>query len=341
MNNIIKLSRKIMPEMSDILEKRYSILRNIYYSNPIGRRTLSNKIGISERIVRKEIGILKEQNLIEVNSAGMNITEEGRMVVEEFKDFIHMLKGLKYLENTLESKLNIKKVFIVPGDYIIDESVFRDVGKTASGYIRNIVSDGSIIGVTGGTTMAQVAEEMPSVKTKKDILVLPARGGMGKNVETQANYIAAKMANRLGGSYKLLHVPDNVNKEALKTLLDISEIKELINIIKNIDVLVFGLGRADVMAERRGLSDKDKEKLLSNGAVAEAFGYYFNKNGQIVMESSTVGLSLKDFLDIDDVIGVACGEKKAEAIMSICSIRDDITIIIDEGAAKKIESLLI
>ncbi|MCG4583880.1 sugar-binding domain-containing protein, partial [Anaerosalibacter bizertensis] len=187
---------------------------------------------------------------------------------------------------------------------------------------------------------AQVAEEMPKGKVANDILVLPARGGLGKDVETQANSIAANLAKKLDGNYRLLHVPDNIEQEAINALLKVSEVKEFVDIIKKLDILVFGIGRADVMAERRKVSEETIEELIDRGAVAEAFGHYFDTNGNRVWESITVGLSLVDFKKVNNVIGVAGGEKKAEAIISISSIREDMILVTDEGAARKILKLV-
>ena len=340
MKDLLELQKKIIPEMTEILEKRYNILRNIYYNQPIGRRALANSLNVGERVIRTEVNILKQHGLLEIQSMGMNVTEEGKQIIEELKEFIHRLKGLNSLEHTLEKKLSISNVFIVPGNSDIDSLIIKDIGKITSAYIKKIIKDGNIIGITGGTTMAQVADEMSSEKGNRDILVVPARGGLGKNVETQANNIAAKLAQKLGGKYRLLHVPDNIEKDALATLLSIPEIKEVVDIIKKINVLVFGIGRADVMAERRHLSNEKINDLKNKGAVAEAFGYYFNTKGEIVCETSTVGLSLLDFKNIETVIGVASGEEKAEAIVSISALHKNMILITDEGAAKKILKLV-
>ncbi len=53
------------------------------------------------------------------------------------------------------------------------------------------------------------------------------------------------------------------------------------------------------------------------------------------MGISNSGISLDTFQRIDNVIGVAGGEGKAEAIIAITSLRENMTIITDEGAAKK------
>ena len=102
------------------------------------------------------------------------------------------------------------------------------------------------------------------------------------------------------------------------------------------DTLVFGMGRADVMATRRNLSKEKIEDIIEKGAVAEAFGHYFDINGEEIWEYKTIGLSLDKYKKLKNVIGVAGGEDKAEVIISIATLRNDITIITDEEAARKI-----
>lgn len=336
MKDLIELQRKIAPEIIEILEKRYSILRNIYYNQPIGRRALANNLSLGERVIRTEVSVLKEQGLLDIETNGMNVTDDGKIVIEELKDYIHGLKGLNSLEKKIKDMLSIDRVYIVPGDLAKDVLTFKDMGKTASHLIKQIIKDGNVIGITGGTTMAQVAEEMTFEKIKKDVTVIPARGGLGKELETQSNNIAAKIAKKLGGSYRLLQVPDNVGVEALKALMTVQEVKEVLEIIKNMDVLVFGIGRADIMAQRRELKQDKISEIEKSGAVAEAFGHYFNTNGDIVHETSTIGLSIGDFKKINTVIGVAGGKDKAEAIISICKLHRKMILIIDEAAARKI-----
>ncbi|MBS4536611.1 sugar-binding transcriptional regulator [Clostridium sp. D2Q-14] len=336
MNDIINFQKKIIPEMIELLDKRYNILRIIYHNRPIGRRTLANYLNLGERVVRSEVNILKKQKLLEVKSMGMNITEDGVKIIEDLKEFMYQLKGLSNLEDQLKEILDLKDIFVVQGDFDKDQYVLSDIGNEASRHIFNVIDDNNILGITGGTTMAKIAEEMPDNNSVKDILVLPARGGIGRNLETQSNNISAKIAEKLGGNYKLLHIPDNIGREALDTLMKFDEIKSLIDSIKKIDVLVFGIGRSDTMAQRRNLSKDVIESLENKGSVAEAFGYYFNIKGEIIMESNTVGLNLEDFKNIKNVIGVAAGSRKAESIIAIAALRNDITLIIDEGAAREI-----
>lgn len=332
----LKLIKRIAPEVTEIIEKRYLILKSISYNQPIGRRALSNELGMKERTVREEANMLKDQGLLNIDFMGMNITDNGKNVLADLHWIYNGLKGIPDLENALKEELNIKKVIIVPGNSSENRMVLKDMGKITSKILKELLNPKDIVGITGGNTMAVVAEEAVSDKKTRDITVIPARGGLGKTLNTQSNSIAAKLAEQLGGVYRLLYVPDTLEQEALEIMLKNEEIKESIDMINDMNILVFGIGRADTMAKRRNLSEDKIQDLIYGGAVAEAFGHYFDINGKEIWEYKTIGLSLDKFKNLNNVIGVAGGEEKAQAIIAISILNKDMTLVTDESAAKKI-----
>lgn len=332
----LELIKKISPETTEIIERRYLILRTISYSEPIGRRSLAGQLNLKERTIRDEVSILKNQGLLNVDLMGMNITKDGKKILEDLHIIYSNLKGIPKLEEKLRELLGIKRVVIVPGNYSENPMVLKEMGKISSKLLKNLIQSKNIVGITGGNTMATVAEEAVPDNIARNMIVIPARGGLGPNVETQANSIAAKLAQKLNGSYKLLYVPDGLEEEALEAILKNEEIKESIEMINNMNILVFGIGRADTMAKRRNLSQEKIQELTINGAVAEAFGHYFDMRGREIWEYKTVGLSLDKFKELRNVIGVAGGEDKAQAIISIATLNKNMTLITDEYAAREI-----
>lgn len=336
MNEIIQVQKKIIPEAFTMLEERYEILRNIGMLEPIGRRALANRLQIGERIVRSEVEFLKKQGLIDVNAAGMMITSQGEKIIDQLKEFIFDLRGINDLQEALKKRLQIKEVYVVPGNLEADEYVLNDISNRTSRILEDLIEENSTIGVTGGTTMAAVVKHLSQQGKEKNILVVPARGGLGKKVESQANSIAATMASKLKGNYHLLHASDTLSQEALESILQDPEIKRIKEILKKVNLVIFGIGRADEMARRRELSNEVVKLLTDRGAVAEAFGYYFNKEGKIIYEMKTIGISFEDFQRVPVTIGVAGGPHKAEAIVAISRLKQDMILVTDEGAAREI-----
>ena len=94
------------------------------------------------------------------------------------------------------------------------------------------------------------------------------------------------------------------------------------------------------MAKRRSLKSSEINLLNEKNAVSEAFGNYFDINGNIVYSSNTIGLDMEQYLKINDVIAIAGYGEKYKAIISICNIRKDMTLITDRDTAKLILAIL-
>ena len=340
MQEILDLQRKIVPELVEVLEKRYNVLRTIFYNQPIGRRMLASELNLGERVVRNEIDLLKSQNLIEINTPGMTVTKDGQHVLEGLKEFIHQIKGLNDIEESIKSFLGLKDVVIVPGNVEENPATLKELGKAAANYMKNIIKNNDIIAITGGSTIKEVVEAFPKVSNFSDVLVIPARGGMGRKVESQANYLAAALANKVNGTYKLLHIPENVSGKVLEGLLKEKQIKEVIENIHNADILIYGIGNAIHMAKKRGLSEEYINKLENLGAVGEAFGCYFNKESQVVSESTPIGININDAKKINTHIAVAAGENKVEAIIATEMNNSNAVLVTDESAGRKIAELI-
>ena len=340
MEKILKLELKIVPELIDSLEKRHDILRTIFFNQPIGRRILADHMCISERIIRNEINFLKSQNLIEVNALGMFITKDGQEIVNQLKGFIHEIKGLSKIEKFIENHLKLKQVIVVPGDVDIDKSVLKEVGRAASSYAMDIIEDNNIIALTGGSTVKEVVDSFPKNNKYKNVLVVPARGGMARNVEIQANTLVSRLADKIGGNYELLHVPDNLSNAALETILNEKNIISIIENIRNAEILIYGIGIAKDMAIKRGIPEKEIIELEKLGAVGEAFGQYYNELGKVVYSTPAIMVKNEDVKNSKILIAVAAGENKARAIIATEINRSSTVLIIDQAAAIEIINIL-
>ena len=339
MEDLLKIQQKLIPEVIEIMTKRYLVLREISLSGPIGRRALANNLQNSERIIRTETELLKQQGLIDVASKGMTITQEGQQLLKDLKDAMRDVIGINQLQEEIRQYLGIKKVILIPGSYDNNHSLIKDIGSQAAKYFLDIIKDNDIVSIAGGSTMLEFARSIKSDKKYNSITVVPARGSMDLDVETQSNNVVAEVSKNIHSNYKLLNVPDQLCEESIKMLTQEPEIKSTLELIDKSDVLVFGVGRADEMVERRKLSDEIAKNIMDKKAVGEAFGHYFNKKGEIVYKLNTVGIDMKSFKNKRETIAVFAGRKKAEAFIPISKINKNIVLITDEESAKEILKL--
>lgn len=167
-------------------------------------------------------------------------------------------------------------------------------------------------------------------------MVVPARGGIGGALEVQANTLASEIARKLGGHHRLIHLPDELDAKALNELRKLTEVDETLMLLARADVVLHGIGRADEMAKNRQLPYETERMLSAKGAVAEAYGCYFDINGKAVYSASNVAHDLGAMKPNCSLIAVAAGACKAEAIVSVMRNRHHTLLITDEGAAKAI-----
>ena len=339
MKKILEIQQTLIPDVVEIMTKRYLILREISLCGPIGRRALATMLQNSERVIRTETELLKQQGLIDVNLHGMTITEEGSKLLKDLKEVMNDAIGINELQETLRKHLGIKKVILIQGSYEKNKSLLKDIGTQAAKYFLNVIKENDVVSIAGGNTLLEFAKCIKSQKKYSSVTVVPARGSMGLDVKTQSNNVVAEVSKNIHSSYKLLNIPDQLCEESIKTLNQEPEIKNTLDLIQNSDVLVFGVGRADEMVERRKLSKEIAKDIMDKKAVGEAFGHYFNKKGEIVYKLNTVGIDLESFKNKRETIAVFAGKKKAEAFIPISKINKNIVLITDEESAKEILKL--
>ncbi|WP_139492687.1 sugar-binding transcriptional regulator [Brevibacillus dissolubilis] len=338
MRNMIEVQQKLLPDLIDVLRKRYMLLQSISHLQPIGRRALAQALQTTERILRAEVDLLKESGLIHVSPIGMSTTEEGARILEEMESIAGELFGLTDLARQLEQALHIQEVIVVPGDADEADWVKQELGAVGARLLRQHVQDNDVIAVTGGSTVASVADHLTPSPLFRTVQFVPARGGLGEKVELQANTLASSMAARTGGTYRLLHVPDRLSPDAFQSLIAEPQIAEVLSIVSRARIVVHGIGDALTMAARRKYSEGELAQLNEDGAVSEAFGYYFDAQGEIVHRMPTIGLQLDDVKKADVVFSIAGGTSKAKAIISFAKQTCQNVLITDEGAARAILS---
>jgi central glycolytic genes regulator len=332
----VDIQKQLLPDVTELLKKRYTILHHIMLAGTLGRRTLAASLGLTERVLRSEIDFMKEQGLLEVHSYGMNVSESGRFLIDTLQPMIKELFGLTDLEERIRSHYGIKQVNVVAGNSETSPFTRKELGRAGGLALRKYVRNDDVVAVTGGSTMAELAEHLVASSPMKGLLFVPARGGLGESVEFQANSIASAMAKRTGGQYRLLHVPDHLGEEAYQSLIQEPNIREIVDVIRKARIVVHGIGDAMTMARRRKADEATIGALTQDGALAEAFGYYFDRDGKVVHRMPTVGMRLEDIQRTDVVIAVAGGGSKGEAIASVMKFGHEDVLVTDEAAALEI-----
>lgn len=339
MDSDLTLLQSLVPDVLKIIRQRFLVLEQISLLAPVGRRVVAKKLGLSERNIRTETDYLKQLGLIEVKSYGMILTEKGKRTLKEAAPLIDRLFNASQQEIKLAQKLGIDRAIVVPGDLDRQERVIDLLSEELNSSLDLLLPLGNnIITVLGGSTVAEVAKHLsPKLNRYRELLFVPGRGAVGESVELQSNTVAQVMASRTDSQHKGLYLPENVSSEALKILVQDTNIANAISNIYNSDTVIHGIGRADEMVKRRNLDLITRSKLREKKAVAECFGYFFDQQGRVIDRIPRIGLQLEDLDKIPHVFAIAAGSSKAKAIEAYMHHAPKQTwLITDEGASNKV-----
>ena len=336
---MLSVIEKVAPGTLRILRKRYDILHHIQQRGPIGRRALAKHLDFTERTLRNEVDVLRDQGLINTSSQGMECTPVGLTVFYKLERLMGQQEHSQEIEAKLAERLGIHHCTIVLGNTDQEHERLVEMTRATIEVIDQLLPEGkSTIAVMGGTTMSEIAERMTErFGLHRELLFVPARGGLGESVDIQANVIAENMARKTGGKARALYAPEHVRLETYSLLLEEPEIKETLEILENATLVLYSIGDAKEMAERRGLEKETLQMLKEKEAVAEAFGEFINQKGERVYKLSRIGLRSSQLPSIENVVAVAGGKRKAKAIEAhMKTVPPHTWLVTDEAAANEI-----
>ena len=220
-------------------------------------------------------------------------------------------------------------------------SRFAPIGSRQPTIIAMMTVQNSVMETTAAIIVLVLVKMMMRRKlTTASAAPVPAQGGVGGGVSTQANTVAERFAQKLGGYYRFLHLPDGLSGAAADELARLPQVREPLELVRHADVFLYGVGRAMELAQRRGLSASERDRLAQEGAVAEALGFYINAQGRVVGGGSSLAIRPEDIGRKNRAAAVAAGRAKAEAILAVCAHHPHKLLVADEGAALRMMELL-
>ncbi len=330
----------LVPEIMTEALERYEILRVIDATEPVGRHLLVVQTKLSESTVRRHVEGMCRAGFLTARPSGMTLTAKGRSLLAPLSHYFQKSPALAEREKELARILSMEKVILVRGDADTWGEVKKDIAQALSRVLLRILRDDDVLAVTGGPVMAKMASALPEFHMPVD--VLPAGGGFGQKVEYLPNVVAARVAERLGGTYHILHIPDGLSPELYRQVKNqLPQAKAMDALFPKVRILLTGIQDAKDMAKSHSLPEDVKARLEKEGAVGEALGLFANQKGQILYRLYNAGISKEDIPSIPHVLIAAGGHERGAAILAMARAGVRGTLITDEGAAEEILRLAV
>lgn len=296
-------------------------IATLYHYEGWTQEQIAKKFGVSRPIVSKLLQRAKDQGIVEVY-----VKDES----------VHTVN----LERQLEEQFSLKEAVVVPTLTADFERMTNVVGQAGAHYLSKKIKEIKHLGVSWGTTVAELVKEFPYI-LKEDIQVVPLEGGMGrKRAEIHANQLAYELAKKMNGTCSYLYAPAIVENQELKErLMHMEDIEAVLEEGKSVEMALIGIGtpyKQSTLETVGYLQKTEVERLKQSGVVGEMGFRFFDRNGKAidgVLEKAYIGLTLEEIKKINEVIVVAAGVHKVESILAALHAGYIDVLIIDDQTA--------
>lgn len=300
---------------------------SLYYEYDMNQQQICKELYISRSKVSRMLKKAKELKIVEININYPYAREKG-------------------LEILLKKKYGLDEVIVVKDDNShSDDLALKKLCLLASKYLDSIVEDGTTIGLSWGKTVYNLIKAMNPVTTK-DVNVVQLTGIISQ--WEVSNYDAIELvrtlAKKYGGRFTPLFSPlyldsiDSVESAKKQTI-----IKNNAEKAKQCDIVVTGISSFNKDSKavwKKYLPVEVKNMLLNQGANGVLLAHFINKDGEICneeLDARTMSIDLEDLKQVKNVIAIARGVAKADAILSALRGNYINTLIIDEELALKLQ----
>ena len=286
-----------------------------YYLENMTQQKISDLLGISRMRVIKLLEKARQTGVIQFK---LRQDSAARMQIEK----------------KLTEQYGLKDVFVVPANPN-DEDRNDTIAKAAAMYISDRLTDNSFINLGYGDTLSRVLNNLATMM-EQPISCVSLTGGVNYYLpNTRSNVFNAKLY--------LIPAPLMVSsKEMVTAMRSESSIKEISRMVMLSSLTVVGIGamndRATVLKSGI-LNQNDFLYLKMQGAVGDVLCHFVNKDGELVhtnVEDRLISTPLSTLKELDNVIGVAAGTEKVEAIRATLNGKYLDILITDEETALKL-----
>ena len=301
---------------------------SLYYVEKLTQADVARRLGLSTAKVNRVLQQARRQGMVEITIR---------------TPFQHLFD----LEARVKAIFSLSDAVVIPRIAEEPTAMAHTLGRAGVNCLLKHLRDGDVIGIGGGTAVHAVVQAITPLRPY-DIEVVPVLGAVQGQVTTDVNYLAARLAERLGGRAYQLHAPAFVDtREQRDMLLSMGPVKEILGIARRTTVALMGVGTVDYETSRivqfTALSAEEMKRIAEDcGGVGEIGAYVYDIRGHPCAEECAhrvVGLTLEELRQIPLTIGVAATAVKAAPLYGALRGGYLDVLVTDEAAAEGILEL--
>lgn len=305
---------------------------SMYYEDNLTQDEIARRIDTSRSTVSRMLQEAREAGVIEIT--------------------VHYpWKTAPDIEKDLIARFRLRQARVLLGRGHPYEEILRGLGVLAARHIESTLVEGTTLGISWGRAVYSTVRALRPERRLPTVLqltVVQMVGAVGEGDPLiDGPDLARLLASVYGGEYRYLHAPLIVeDAHAREVLLQEPRIRETLRLARRADVALVGIGAPapEVYSLlRAGYLDREElAQLRAQGVVGDMCARHYDAQGRVLdieLNRRIVGIELEALHDIAQVIGVAGGEAKAEAILGALRGGHVNVLVTDDVTARKVLAL--
>ncbi|MHB1252832.1 MAG: sugar-binding transcriptional regulator [Candidatus Humimicrobiaceae bacterium] len=299
-------------------------ISKLHYIDKISQKKLSKIYDVSTATISRSLKEAEDLNIVKIEVNDISGSKEK-------------------IEKDIERKYKLEKVLVSFTPNENEETIKNIIGKDAAMFIDKIIESNMKIGIAWGSSIYEMVKFLKQ-KYLENLKVVDLIGSVGKLYNNvNASELARTFARNYNGeNYILNSLAILSNKRTRDLLLEEKEIRDVLNMCKQLDMAIVSIGKVDqssAVLESLNLKDGFLENICSKGAVGDICLRFFDVGGNEIssgIDDQIIGITLKDFKNIQYRLCISGGLKKFDGIKAAVSSGLINILVTDILVAKKL-----
>jgi len=268
-----------------------------YYFENMTQQAIADRLSISRMRVIKLLETARQTGVIQfrLRSDGIGMVEQSQRLINQY---------------------HLKDVFLIPEVDQDDAHPNESIARAGAMYIADRLGENACVSVGYGDTLSRTINHLATM-VQNPVTCISLTGGV-------SNYLPNTRSNVFNARLYLMPAPLLASSPemaaAMREESSVSEIIRMTDLSSFTLVGIGALGENATIFHSGLLSPTDMFFLKMNHAVGDVLGHFIDKDGQLIhtpIEDRLISTPLEHLREMSNVIGLAAGADKIEAIRAV------------------------
>ena len=244
------------------------------------------------------------------------------------------------LGEQVAQRFGVRRVIVVRTFDDDPDAIASITGSAAAQYLTGIIGPDDTLGISWGRSLTYAVD---AVATKSSTDIVQLVGGVrAGELDISGVELVRRLSEKTGGRAFPLHAPLLVRTPAMaQELRDDPSLADVIGRFASLTVAAIGIGswqppKSALFSE---FTPAEREELTGLGATADLCAIVLDKEGKPVASPAVdraVGITIAELRKVPEVIAIAGGPEKVDAIIAVLKSGAVNTLVTDSQTATRL-----